>query len=221
MFISSRIRTIGEFVNANDSVADVGADHGLLEIYLLARHRDIKILAIENKKGPYKILENNLIAYKNITLSLSDGLTKIGKNIDTVIIAGMGGLNIKQILDESKEKLPQIKKIIIDAHRDIALARRIIVKYGYKIQSEKIVYEDGKYYVIICFINNGKVKRYSRDELDFGYKLYEDKLWPEFSNYLVKKNQNIIYKIQDKRGTQDKVLKLKKINERIRNYGKD
>ena len=70
MVVSSRIKTIADFIEDGDVVVDVGADHGLLELYLLAKYQNITITAVENKKGPYKILEESLKGLKNVKLSL-------------------------------------------------------------------------------------------------------------------------------------------------------
>ena len=221
MNISARIRAIGDLINAGENVADVGADHGYLELYLLAKHSDIFITAIENKKGPYSILDRNLKGFENIRLSLSDGLKAIDKNTTTIVLAGMGGLNIKKILDAKSEKLESVEKIIVDAHRDIDVVRKSLGDYGYKTSKEQIVYEDKKYYVIIEFLKRKQRQTYSDDELEFGYKIYEDKLWPKYRDYLIERNNKTIEKIKDNPESQNKILKLKNTNERLMNYGKD
>ena len=221
MVISSRIKAIGELIEAGEKVADVGADHGYLELYLLAKHNDIFINAIENKKGPYLILERNLKGFKNVHLSLSDGLSEIDKDITTAVLAGMGGLNIKKILDRSRDKLEFINKIVVDAHRDIDVARRTIVGYGYKISRERIVFEDDKYYVIIEFLKSANHYNYSDDEFDFGYRIYKNELWSKYRDYLIDRNKKTIRKIEDNQKNQNKILKLKNINERLMNYGKE
>ena len=221
MQISSRLKTIGDFIGNGETVIDVGADHGLLELYLLSKYPNIKITAVENKIGPYKILENNLKGYKNITLSLSDGLKCLKEDTNTIIIAGMGGLNIKSILNTSKDKIKYITKIVIDAHRDIEIARKTIVDFGFKISQEKIVYEQGKFYIVSEFLRAEEPQNYSLEMLEFGYKLYEDKLWSKYKEHLISENNKTIEKIKDISSMQDKVLSLKQMNERLENYGKN
>ena len=221
MAISARIRAIGEFISAGEKVADVGADHGYLELYLLAKHSDIFITAIENKKGPYSILDNNLRGFKNIKLSLSDGISAIDKDTTTLVLAGMGGLNIKKILDKKPEKLESITKVIVDAHRDIDVVRKSLVGYGYKISKEKIIFEEGKFYVIIEFIRSENRYKYSEDEIEFGYRIYKNELWPEYRNFLIDRNLKTIEKVKDNQNSQNKILKLKNTNERLMNYGKE
>ena len=221
MVIPQRIKTIGDFIESGDVVVDVGADHGLLEVYLIAKYPDITITAVENKIGPYRILERNLKAYKNVRLSLSDGLESVGKTNKTVVIAGMGGLNIKNILDAYPKKTKNLQKIIIDAHRDLDIARETIINYGFKINREKIVYEQSKFYVVTEFIKEEKTMEYSQDTIDIGHKLYEDDLWPKYKEYLITQNNITIDKIKDIESMQDKVLSLNKMNERLENYGKN
>lgn len=221
MAIPPRIRAIGEFISDGEKVADIGADHGYLEMYLLAKYSNVFITAIENKRGPFSILDNNLRGFKNIKLSLSDGLTAVDKDTTTLILAGMGGLNIKKILDKRSEKLKNITKVVTDAHRDIDVVRKTLIDYGFKISKEKIVLDDKKFYVINEFVRTANRYHYSDDEIEFGYRIYKNDLWPEYRDYLIKRNEKTIEKIKENPESQNKILKLKNINERLMNYGKE
>ena len=221
MVVSERIKCIGDLITKSDVVVDVGADHGLLELYLIAKHKDITITAVENKIGPYKILESTLRGLKNVKLSLSDGITCVNRDTRTIVIAGMGGINIKNILDAYPEKTKNVQKIIIDAHRDIEIARETIVNYGFKIKKEKIIYEQEKFYVISEFVKTDKAQKYSKNTMQIGYQLYKDELWPKYKEYLINQNNKTIEKINDLKSIQDKVLSLQKMNERLEKYGKN
>ena len=221
MVVSERIKCIGDLITKGDVVVDVGADHGLLELYLIAKHKDITITAVENKIGPYKILESTLRGLKNVKLSLSDGITCVNRDTRTIVIAGMGGINIKNILDAYPEKTKNVKKIIIDAHRYIEIARETIVNYGFKIKKEKIIYEQEKFYIISEFVKTDKPQKYSKNTMQIGYQLYKDELWPKYKEYLIKQNNKTIEKINDLKSIQDKVLSLQKMNERLEKYGKN
>ena len=176
--------TIASFIKEGANVADVGADHGLLEKYLLDNDKVTSVLAIENKVGPYEILKNSLIGY-DVKLSLSDGIEKVDESIDTVVIAGMGGNLVIDILKTHEEKLNNIKQIVVDAHRDIELVRREITKLGYFIEKEKIVYENNIYYFIISFLKGEKPL--SDIEYEWGYKITEDPLFVSFKEDTLKR----------------------------------
>ena len=177
MKISDRLKTVASFIKDKANVADVGADHGLLEIFLLEKGKVESLLAIENKSGPFNILKNNLKDY-NVRLSLSDGLEDIDDKVDTVVIAGMGGILITNILKSRKDKLTNVKQIVVDAHRDNELVRREITKLGYYIEKEKIVYENSAYYFVISFLKGNK--EYTDVEYEWGYKISDDPLFAKF-----------------------------------------
>lgn len=221
MLLSRRLKTVGDFVGPGEIVADVGADHGILELYLIGKYDNVYVTAIENKKGPYKNLSDGLRALRNIRLSFSSGLTAVNRETETVVIAGMGGYNIKKILDEYPKKVKKVKKFIIDAHRDIPVVRKTLIDYGFNISKEKIVYEQGKFYVINCFRKTIEKINYSEDEIDFGYKIYEDELWPKYKAHLIQKNEKAILKICNEEKMKDKVLKLRNLNERLKKYGEN
>lgn len=218
MQVPLRLRTIAKFIEPGEKVADVGADHGLLELLLISRNSDNEIVAIENKKGPYEILKENLIGIKNIRLSLSDGLTAVDKNVNTVVIAGMGGINIVNILKEYPDKVSKLNKIIVDPHRDNELVRTYLTKeMRFTITHEKIVKENDKFYIITVFENRAKKIDYSKNSLEFGHKLYQDKLWNEYKNYLIFKYQRNMKNIK----SPSKIKLLEETIERLESYGKN
>ena len=180
MKISNRLKVIASFIKDNSNVIDVGADHGLLEIYLIEQKKVNSLFAVENKVGPYSILKNNLKDY-NVTLSLSDGISEMPEYVDTVVIAGMGGILISDILKAHKEKLTNVKQIVVDAHRDNRLVRETITNLGYYIEKEQIVFENNKYYFVISFLKGHK--DYSEDELEWGYKTNKDPLFKDYKEH--------------------------------------
>lgn len=180
MKISNRLKVIASFIKDNSNVIDVGADHGLLEIYLIEQKKVNSLFAVENKVGPYSILKNNLKDY-NVTLSLSDGISEMPEYVDTVVIAGMGGILISDILKAHKEKLTNVKQIVVDAHRDNRLVRETITNLGYYIEKEQIVFENNKYYFVISFLKGHK--DYSEDELEWGYQTNKDPLFKDYKEH--------------------------------------
>lgn len=210
MRISDRLKTVASFIKDGSNVADVGADHGLLEIYLLEHKNVNSILAIENKDGPFNILKNNLNDYE-VRLSLSDGIEDIDEKVDTIVIAGMGGILITNILNSHKEKLGNIKQIVVDAHRDNELLRREIANLGFYIEKEKIVSEKGTYYFVISFLKGHK--DYSDVEYEWGYRISEDPLFKQFKEDEIKTlSLNLIrYRSSEKATNEGIKLKEEKI----------
>lgn len=164
---------------------DVGADHGKLIISLLENNKISKGVAVENKKGPFDRLNKAIIESGHqdlILVQFADGISKLPSDVNTVIIAGMGGFSILKILEKDISKLPNVQSIIVDAHNSIDIVRRGIVKLGYRIVMEKVIFEDDIYYEIIRF-DKGQA---NYDELDY---LYGPILRKEKDHLFIKKHQ--------------------------------
>lgn len=173
--LSKRLQKIYDFIDDGSVVKDIGADHGKLIISLIENHKVSHAYANENKKGPYKRLELATKDYPNINISFSDGLEKLAKDVNTLVLAGMGGHLIAKILLDNAKKLDQIEYIIIDAHNDNAFIRKTIANLNYKIIDEDIVLENKVYYEIIKFQKIDKTKIYNDVELKYGPILVKNK----------------------------------------------
>lgn len=186
MKLSQRLLTIASFIKEGALVADIGADHGLLSIYLVENKHVKKVFAVENKAGPFSILEKNTKKYPEITCSLSDGISEIPSEINTLVIAGMGGILISDILKKNKDKLQSIQNIVIDAHRDLELVRKALNDLGYEFEKEVLVKEHVFYNVMS--VHRG-TKKLSSNELEFGYQIQKDPLFKEYQATLLDRLQ--------------------------------
>lgn len=166
MILSKRLETIIYLVDQGENVADIGSDHGFIVIELINRNIAASCLAVENKIGPYTNLVKNTSLIKNIKTSLSDGLKEVDKQFSTVIIAGMGFNTIKEIINDSIEKLDFIDTFIIDSHTLTYELRKFMSEIGYFIKDEQCLIENKIFYEIIKFKKGHKV--YSEVELKYG-----------------------------------------------------
>ena len=175
-YLSTRLQTIHDML-PKGVIADIGSDHGKLMIALFKSGKLIKGYAIENKKGPYqrlvKALEEAELIDKIIPL-FSDGIEDLPPEVKHIVLAGMGGDLIIDILKKHPEKLKLISTIVVDAHGAVAKVREEISQMGYAIAEEKMIKEDDKYYEIIKFIK-ADIASYSDQDLEFGPILRTEK----------------------------------------------
>ncbi len=185
--INKRLEKISAFINTNDIVLDVGCDHALLGIYLYL-NKNVKVVGSDIKAGPLKKAYDNLLKYNLeniIELRLGDGLKTMSSDINTVIISGMGGLSIVNILNDINE-YPNVRKLIISPNNDFSLTRKEISKLGFSLEKEEMVLENNKYYLISEYklgknkidnyfgkldLNNIIVKNYFKDVYDTNLKI--------------------------------------------------
>lgn len=175
--LSLRLQTIHDMVKKNSVVADIGSDHGKLMIALYQSGTIQRGYAVENKKGPFLRLVKALKKenLEDIIVPLySDGIKDIPSFVDTVVIAGMGGSLIVDILKKDLAKLSNVSTIIVDAHSCLPKVRQEICELGYAISDEKIIKEDNIFYEIIKF-NKADLAYYSNADIEFGPILRAEK----------------------------------------------
>jgi len=220
--ISNRLKTIGDFVIDNSKVVDVGCDHGLLSIYVYQNKKNVSIIATDVNASPLNEAKNNIKNYKlenKIETRISDGLKNIEKKeFDTIVIAGMGGNTIVDILSDDLDKTCSSKRIIIQANNNINRVRKYLVNNNFKIEDEKIVKENDIISIIVLFAKNEKNIKYSKDEILFGPILIKEnsELFNELLSNDLKKYNIILSKIPKKYII--KRYKIKRYISKIRSY---
>ncbi|MCQ2802125.1 MAG: class I SAM-dependent methyltransferase [Bacilli bacterium] len=190
MKLSKRLQAILD-MTPKGVVADVGSDHGKLIISLFEDGIITKGYAIENKKGPFSRLEKEIKNHNlqdKITCMFSDGISELPSDVDVLVIAGMGGNNVVDILKSHRAKLKNIKSIIVDAHNAIPYLRKEICQLGFVIADEDMVYEDEIYYEIIKF-NAGNTAYLDEPDLEFGPFLRKEKSCEFTKKYQSRINQ--------------------------------
>ena len=169
MKINSRLKKIGDLVDANSFCLDVGCDHALLDIYLVKQDRGINAIASDIAEGPCDAARGNIKREKLeeiIEVRLGNGLDTYSDEVDTVIISGMGGRAMIGIFKDNLEVLKKIKTIIISPNNYQEDVKRFLCKNGFYIEDEEFVKEKKFIYQIIK-LKKGK-KRYSKKEYFMG-----------------------------------------------------
>ena len=140
-----------------------------LSIYLLKERNFPFVYASDNKIGPLNQARENVNYYNladKIELIKADGLNSLNDKIDTITVTGIGGLTINKMFLENKNKLTNIKTIILSPNNFIKEVRETINKLGYYLKDEELVEESNKLYHILVFSKGNKT--YSDKELYLG-----------------------------------------------------
>ena len=167
MKLSRRLSLCANYTDGFMNLADIGTDHALLPIICVKNGYVLKAQAIDNKRGPYVIAFSNVKRYNQqdkITVKLSDGISKIDDDTDVVVIAGMGGELISQILLKDDRK--NVKRFILQPNNNPEIIRSILKDINYKIFDE-LVFEDQKKTYDILVIEQGE-SNLSNKEIIFG-----------------------------------------------------
>lgn len=184
MKLSKRLISISNFIDDNSKVIDVGCDHALLDIYLFKNKKNISLIASDVRSGPLKQAKRNIDKYNcDIKVKLGYGISTIESDVDTVVIAGMGGDTIVDILNNDSNLLVNVEKMVLSPQSEWMKVRKVISSLGFYISNEILVEDSDKYYLII--VAKKGYKDYNDLELEYGPLLLKNKSL-EFLSYYKK-----------------------------------
>lgn len=178
MDLSKRLQTVADMIQAHGAVADIGTDHAYIPIYLILSGKMEYAIAMDVRKGPLLRARENIKAYQledKIQTRLSDGLEKLlDDEVDTIVIAGMGGALMARILCDGSHALHTKKELILQPQSESYKVRRQLHAMGYRIAAEKMILDEGKFYTVIRAV--GGRETYEREvEYDYGKCLLEQR----------------------------------------------
>lgn len=191
MKISNRLHKIYEQINKTTSVADIGTDHGYVPILLLNNNiSPFVVMSDISDKSLDKAFKNfNLYCHdKEAYFRVGNGLNTLKPyEVDEIIIAGMGGSLIIDILSEDMDKTYSFKRFILQPRNNSGNLRRWLSLNGFEIEKE-VLAKEGKF--VSEIIVASPKKRNEREALVF-IKDTDDIRW-EFPKTLKNCDRNLL-----------------------------
>lgn len=174
--ITPRFRKILELIPNCETVADIGTDHAYIPVYLVNKGIAKKAIAMDLREGPLKRAEATVLKYNakdKTELRLSDGLEKLSPDeADVIVIAGMGGLLINEILEKNAKKHKNALFVLQPMTAEFEV-RKYLEENGFVIVDERLAREDNKIYQVMS-VRFGKMKIENEVNYHLGIKLFEN-----------------------------------------------
>ncbi|MCL2014715.1 MAG: class I SAM-dependent methyltransferase [Defluviitaleaceae bacterium] len=153
MRFSQRLKAIFSLVDG-DILADIGTDHAFLPINACRANIVKRAIACDVSSGPLKIAAQNIQQYDlsdKIDVRLGFGLQPLQPNeADCIVIAGLGGINIIQILEQLQIQPLLLKNsLILQPQRDLAAVKLFLAKLNIPITAEITAHDRNREYPII------------------------------------------------------------------------
>ncbi|NJD04175.1 MAG: SAM-dependent methyltransferase, partial [Ruminiclostridium sp.] len=153
MDLKGRLGAIAEKIPQCGTLADVGTDHAYIPIFAVKNSMCRKAIAADVKSGPVGIAARNIKRYgyeKRIETRLGYGLEPITEaESDVIVIAGMGGILIREIIEKSIEKAQIARVLILQPMNMAEVLRKWLNENGFEIFDETLAEESDKIYNIL------------------------------------------------------------------------
>ena len=130
MELSKRLNWIINEMDKADVIMDVGTDHGYIAIELIKRNITNKVIASDINKDPLNKAKLNVSLEglsSKIDLRLGGGLAPVKNNeVQGVLIAGMGGNLIRDILEKDIDKVKNMEYLVLQPAQNPEVLREYL-----------------------------------------------------------------------------------------------
>ncbi|WP_042223435.1 tRNA (adenine(22)-N(1))-methyltransferase [Oceanobacillus manasiensis] len=217
--LSERLKQVASFLPTGALFADIGSDHAYLPCYVCLQDQTSQAIAGEVNEGPYESALRTVQQFKmddRIDVRLGNGLAVLDQQeVNQLVIAGMGGSLIRNILEEGKDKLDAVNHIIAQPNIDARSVRKWFIENGYVLENEGILEENGHIYEILSAKRDIRKSPYQEEikerQLLFGPYLMREKNTAFFNKWLheYEKLQRVLVQMEEaKVKDQAKVLQF-------------
>ena len=173
--LSPRLEVIADCVAGAKLIADIGTDHGYLPVYLVENAMVSRVIASDTNWQPLKKAEkiiNEQQLQKQIETRLGSGLSVLKPGeVDAVVMAGMGGLLIRDLLEAQPDVARQKKKLVLQPMNNQAVLRKYLAASGFRIIREELAREGDRVYEIIV-AEPGTMTFTNPLEYELGFEFY-------------------------------------------------
>ena len=190
--LGARLALCASMVRPGTALADIGTDHAHLPIWLAKQGLISKAVASDVRPGPLERAKQNIETYdavNEVKTRLCDGLDGIlPEEADDVVIAGMGGEMISEIVSRAVWLKNAEKHLILQPMTREENLRRSLLKMGFTILREQAVLEEGHVYtVMLCAYSPGEGRKIGL----FPYIGLLDAKTPESRAYLCREQKRL------------------------------
>lgn len=220
MKLTPRLEKIASLIPKCDCVGDVGTDHAYIPVALAERNIVGHAIASDIVDGPVLNAKKTVVRYgmdEMVEVRKGPGLQpyEIGE-IQGVIIAGMGGPLIAEIIEDRYELAQSLDFLILQPMIGQEVLREYLENRNFLIVEEYIETEGNKFYEILK-VKAGKMTIEDSLYYEIGpiIALKEDEKVKAFLSFKKQKYEKIYTSVKEN-SSEDKADYLKEIERKIR-----
>ncbi len=221
MKLKGRLKTIADMLHRCEVLADIGTDHAYIPVYAVKNNICSRAVATDLREGPIKKAKENISASgldEYIETRRGYGLDPLlPGEADVVVIAGMGGLLIREILSKDPEKSRNTETLILQPMNSPELLRSWLYSEGFDIVDESLCKDEGRIYNIMKVRWSGEKRVMDEIECYIGSMLIEkrDPLLGELTLRKLKQTEKVLMQLK-KSSESERTSDLSEYYERLR-----
>jgi len=193
--LQPRLQLLADLVPQGARLADIGTDHGYLPVYLMQKGRITFAVASDVGQEPLQHAIRTAEEYgiSNIDFRLCDGLKGIREDeVDTVVIAGMGGETIIHILAAAPwSKVPGRYTLLLQPMTKAGVLRHWLAENGYRFVEERLVWDKDFLYPVMI-VTGGEQPKPDAIAEEYGVCLENDPLYGQYLDIQIARLQRAV-----------------------------
>ncbi|MCK6504044.1 class I SAM-dependent methyltransferase [Myxococcota bacterium] len=152
---TARLRALADLVLPDRPMADIGTDHGRLPAGLVAQGRVPFAVGVDLREAPLVAARATARALglqddPRLSLRIGDGLSPLlPGEVATVVIAGMGGLRILDLLAAAPAVVARLERLVLQPNTDLPAVRAGLGPLGLGLVDEGLLIERGQAFTFL------------------------------------------------------------------------
>lgn len=185
--LSDRLQVIADRINEGETMADIGTDHGFLPVYLVENNispatvmADVSAPSLEKGRRNAHMTVSDVSLLKRMDFRVGDGLQVLEDGeVDVVVIAGMGGKLIRDIMAADYEHTCSFRKFILQPRIGQGHLRKWMTDNGFVIINEAVAVEGAHIPEIITALTPANAGEHAgmQERHDLGRYDGDDIMW--------------------------------------------
>lgn len=172
--LTDRLQLIANEIEPGERVCDIGTDHGFLPIYLYEKGISPKIIMSDLSYPSLEKCRRNCEQNHPGTefdLRLGSGIEVLEPGeVDTVVMAGMGGILISELMGVDYDLAHSFKKFILQPRSHVGRLRYWLLDNDFSVVKESLVRENRFIWPVLTVANFGRALPLNMDENDIEFE---------------------------------------------------
>ncbi len=155
MKLGPRLSAVASLVPTEVVAVDIGTERAFLPVFLVKERGLARVIAVDKSPHNVMLAEENVRRFgleHGVEVRRGEGFSPLKEEdgVEIVIIAGLGGKTICQMLTDLPSFIERCLRLVLQPMGDVPLVRRWLAEHGFYFPVERLAREKGRFYPVIA-----------------------------------------------------------------------